>query len=340
MTPAPSTESNAPARTRTEPLMIDLLGDRDWKAELVDDVRHGLTQRQKSLPPKWFYDDRGSELFAQITRTPEYYPTEAERGLLLANAVDLMVLSGADTLVELGSGISDKTTALLDALVANGGTGYLPFDVSRAALEQALEVLSKRYPDLSMQGLVGDFDQHLTKIPVTGRRMVAFLGGTIGNYPPAPRRKLLADIRSTLRDGDTFLLGTDLVKNADRLEAAYNDAAGITAEFNKNVLVVLNRELGADFNLDQWTHLAYWDEDNEWISIHVQSDCVQTARVPGAAADGDDLIVDFAQGETIHTEISAKFTMKRLTADLAAAGFSLIDTWTDGDYMISLSRPV
>lgn len=320
--------------------VLDLLGARDWHQDLIDDVRHGLTQPQKSLPPKWFYDAYGSELFEQITREPEYYPTEAERSILLTNAMDILMLSGADTLVELGSGISDKTTALLDALVATGGHTYMPFDVSADALQDAMAVLGKQYPTLEISGVIGDFDRHLSKIPVVGRRMIAFLGGTIGNYSPGPRRKLLAEISSTMRDGDTFLLGTDLVKDAARLEAAYNDEAGITAQFNKNVLTVLNRQLDADCNLDQFTHLAYWDADNEWISIHVQSDCVQSIRIPNIGDDGSDFIVDLAQGETIHTEISAKFTMQRLTADLASAGLSLLDTWTDGDFLVSLSRRV
>lgn len=318
--------------------LIDLLGDRDFQQDLIDDVLVGLRQAQKAVPPKWFYDARGSELFEQITRAPEYYPTEAERGILLRHAAEMVALSGADTLVELGSGVSDKTTALIDALLESGGRRYMPFDVSVDALQQAVGILSERYPALEIQGVIGDFDRHLGQIPVVGTRVVAFLGGTIGNYEPEGRQRLLADIVSSLQPGDSFLLGTDRVKDRQRLELAYNDAAGVTAEFNKNVLAVMNKRLGADFDLDAFEHLAYFDEEHQWITLYVRSLRAQVVTIPGIADKGADLVVSLAEGETIHTEISAKFTEERLRSDLAGAGLELVKIWSDDDFMVSLSK--
>ena len=300
-------------------------------SELRDDVRVGLTSEPKELPPKWFYDDRGSQLFDEITRLPEYYPTRAERSILDTRASEIAAASGADTLVELGSGTSEKTRRLLD-------TGqfrrYVPFDVSAATLHEASDALRREYPGLEVHPVVGDFDADLGAIPSDGRRLVAFLGGTIGNFKPAHRKQFLNDVASGLNPGDTFLLGSDLVKDVGRLEAAYDDSAGVTAAFNKNVLTVINRELHADFDLDAFEHHALFDVDNEWIEMRLRSTRDQRVTVRDLK-----LTVDFAAGEEMRTEISAKFRREGVEAELAAAGLSLREWWTDanGDFALSLS---
>jgi L-histidine N-alpha-methyltransferase len=312
------------------------LSPSDLRRSLIDDVRQGLSSSPKTLPPKYFYDARGSDLFEEITRLPEYYPTRRERAILEARADDIAAASGADTLVELGSGSSIKTRLLLDGLQRAGTLQrYVPVDVSPTALEQAMKVLAVDYPDVALHGMVGDFEKHLGLLPSGGRRMVAFLGGTIGNLAPAERLHFLREVRSGLVEGDTFLLGTDLVKSPDRLVAAYDDAAGATAEFNRNVLHVLNATLDANFDPRAFEHVAIWDEVNEWIEMRLRS------RVDQSVLIGDlDLQVDFTAAEEMRTEISAKFTRERAEADLAAAGFELTQWWTDpaGDFALSLSH--
>ncbi len=319
-----------------EPVIEVHLGPDDIAEALRRDVAEGLTSVPKELPPKWFYDARGSELFDEITRLPEYYPTEAERQVLRREAATIVELADADTIVELGSGTSDKTRALLDAACAHGRLGrFVPFDVSETTLREAADMLAARYPGLLVHGVVGDFDRHLDRIPAGGRRLVALLGGTIGNYRPEARKSFLAAIAATMSPGDHLLLGTDLVKDPARLVAAYDDAAGVTAEFNRNVLVVIDRELDADFDPDAFAHVARWDPDEEWIEMHLRSLVDQTVHVRAL-----DLEVSFTRGELMRTEVSAKFRRERVAAELAEVGLRLRRWWTDaaGDFGVSLSE--
>ncbi|MER5793521.1 L-histidine N(alpha)-methyltransferase [Streptomyces sp. NPDC001980] len=301
-------------------------------AALRADVLTGLTATPKTLPPKWFYDARGSELFEQITELPEYYPTRAEREILLARSGEIAAASGARTLVELGSGSSEKTRLLIDALTAL--EVYVPVDVSESALTQAGEALVAERPGLSVHALIADFTGRLELPETPGPRLLVFLGGTIGNLLPAERAEFLASVRRRLASGDALLLGTDLVKDEGVLVRAYDDAAGVTAEFNKNVLAVVDRELDADFDPDAFDHVALWDADNEWIEMRLRSRVAQTVKVPAL-----DLAVDFAAGEELRTEVSAKFRRDGVTAELAAAGLELTNWWTDaqGRFALSLS---
>jgi L-histidine N-alpha-methyltransferase len=291
----------------------------------------------KTLPPKWFYDDRGSELFDAITRLPEYYPTRTERSILTAHAADVARLTRADTLVELGSGTSEKTRLLHDALAAAGTLArFVPFDVSEQTLRDAAATVAAEYDGVTVHAVVGDFEHHLGTIPGGGRRVVAFLGSTIGNLAPVPRAQFLAEVAGLLAPGDALLLGTDLVKDPGRLVAAYDDPDGVTAEFNRNVLRVMNRELDADFDLDAFAHVARWDPDAEWIEMRLRSLAPQEVHV--AALDLD---VEFAAGEDLRTEISAKFRRKGVESELRAAGLRLAEWWTDPavDFALSLSVP-
>jgi len=291
------------------------------------DVRAGLTANPKTLPPKYFYDARGSELFEDITGLPEYYLTRAETSILAERAAEIAALSRCESLIELGSGTSAKTRLLLRAL-REGGTlrEFVPFDVDPAVLTEACDALTAEYPGLSIAPFVGDFERDLGAIPAGGRRMIAFIGSTIGNFPPASRGAFLAQVGSVLRPGDTFLLGTDLVKDTGRLLRAYDDAAGVTAEFNRNVLRVVNRELDADFKVEEFEHVAVWDEVNEWIEMRLRSADAQEVTI-GAL----DLTVSFAAGEEMRTEISAKFRPGNIEAELAAAGMRTLRFWTDAD---------
>jgi L-histidine N-alpha-methyltransferase len=317
--------------------LTDHLGPVDAGAALRADVLAGLTVRPKTLPPRWFYDERGSELFDEITRLPEYYPTRTERALLAAHAGDIAAASGADTLVELGSGTSEKTRLLLAAL-AGAGTlrRFVPVDVDPSVLRAAGAAITAEHPDIAVDAVVADFTTHLDELPGGGRRLVAFLGSTIGNLEPAPRADFLAALAGTLGPGDSFLLGTDLVKDADRLVRAYDDPAGVTAAFNRNVLAVLNRELGADFDPDAFGHVALWDAEHEWIEMRLRSRRAQVVHVPAL-----DLEVRFAAGEDLRTEVSAKFRRAGVERELAAAGLRLTHWWTDeaGDFALSLSTP-
>lgn len=313
------------------------LSPASYVESLRADVLAGLTATPKTLPPKYFYDERGSELFEQITRLEEYYPTRTERAILAAHAGEIAAISAADTLVELGSGTSEKTRLLLDAL-REGGTlkAFVPFDVDPAVLLSASEALAADYPSIDINAVVGDFEQHLGTLPAGGHRMVAFLGSTIGNFAPGPRAQFLAALRATLHDGDSFLLGTDLVKDVDRLVAAYDDKAGVTAAFNRNVLAVINRELDADFDVEAFSHVAVWNSEQEWIEMHLRSERDQVVQV---AALG--LKVEFEAGELMRTEISAKFRREGVTSELEAAGLRLTNWWTDsaGDFALSLAVP-
>ncbi len=311
---------------------VHLEGD-DLTRALANDVHEGLLRLPKELPPKWFYDDRGSELFDEITRLPEYYPTRAERSILDARAGEIARAAGADTLVELGSGTSEKTRLLLRAL-ADAGTlrRFVPFDVSETTLRNAAASVAGEF-GIAVHAVVGDFERHLHTIPTGGTRLVAFLGGTIGNLPPAERAKFLADLAEGLQPGDALLLGTDLVKDPARLHAAYDDAAGVTAEFNRNVLHVVNRTLDADFAVDRFHHVARWNDADEWIEMWLRSDRDQHVTIRAL-----DLTVDFKAEEELRTEISAKFRKPTIEAELAAAGLKLEHWWTDntGDFALSL----
>ncbi|MFF8726562.1 L-histidine N(alpha)-methyltransferase [Streptomyces sp. NPDC015171] len=303
------------------------------EAALRADVLSGLTATPKWLPPKWFYDARGSELFEQITELPEYYPTRAEREILATRAGEIAAASGARTLVELGSGSSEKTRYLLQALTSLAA--YVPVDVSESALTQAGRALIEERPELDVHALIADFTTPLALPATPGPRLVAFLGGTIGNLLPAERAAFLAVVRALLAPGDGLLLGTDLVKDERVLVRAYDDAAEVTAAFNKNVLAVVDRELGADFDPDAFDHVALWNTEREWIEMRLRSRTAQTVKVPAL-----DLAVHFAAGEELRTEVSAKFRKEGVTAELAAAGLDLTHWWTDAQDRFALSLSV
>jgi len=301
---------------------------------LAFDVLDGLTRPFKEIPPKHFYDTEGSRLFDEITRLPEYYPTRTERAILEASAAALVESTRAAELVELGSGVPTKTLLVLDAM-RDAGTldRYVPFDVSEVVLRESAEHLVERYPGVRVYGVVGDFERHLGALPAPeGPRVIAFLGGTIGNFPPGSRRRFLRSIARVLRPRDALLLGTDLVKDPAILEAAYNDAAGVTAAFNRNILAVVNRELDADFDLGAFEHVAFYDREQEWIEMRLRALRPQVVHVRGLGLD-----VHFANREELRTEISAKFTRARVEADLAAAGLHLRDFLTDPDALFALS---
>ena len=306
--------------------LLDIhLTDGDADAALRADVRAGLTTVPKQLPPKWFYDARGSELFERITELPEYYPTRTERALLDRSADEIAVTSGADTLVELGSGSSAKTRLLLDAFSRAGSLRrYVPQDVSEAALRQAMDALAAEYPRLELHGVVGDFTSHLDRLPRGDRRMVAFLGGTIGNLLPGERAAFLHQLRSVLQPGEQLLLGTGLVIEEDVLVRAYDDSAGVTADFNRNVLRVLNRELRADFPVEAFAHRAWWNAEQEWIEMRLVAERAMTVTIAEL-----DLQVQFAAGEELRTEISAKFRPSGVRAMLTDADFTVTRVWTD-----------
>jgi L-histidine Nalpha-methyltransferase len=316
--------------------VVSVLLDPDWASgTLVDDVRRGLDRHPRTLPPKWLYDDVGSELFDQITRLPEYYPFAAEHAILEQHAAEIVAASGATTLVELGSGTSEKTRLLLDAFTSVGQlTRFAPVDVSEGTLREAAEVIAERYPGLEVEAVVGDFTLHLAHLPRGGRRMVAFLGGTIGNLYLEERRAFLGALADVLEPGDSLLLGTDLVKSADRLIAAYNDSAGVTARFVANSLRVLNRELGADFDVDSFSYIPFWDAHMERMDLRLRSETPQRVQIPGA-----DLVLDLSVGEEIRVEISTKFRVSRIAAELEQAGFGVSRVWTDeaGDFALTLA---
>jgi L-histidine N-alpha-methyltransferase len=318
--------------------MEHYLDERTLAEQLAVDVRAGLSATPKSLPPKYFYDARGSELFDAITRLPEYYPTRTERAILDTVAPEIAAATQAETLIELGSGTSEKTRLLLRALRATGALRrFVPFDVDPAVLKDASAAVGAEFPGLAVEPIVGDFEKHLGGLPGGSRRLLAFLGSTIGNLDPGQRADFLSAVRGALAPGDAFLLGTDLVKSPERLVAAYDDAAGVTAEFNKNVLAVVNRDLAADFELAQFDHVAVWDAEHEWIEMRLRSRQEQVVRIRALG-----LQVRFERREELRTEISAKFRRAGVEQELAAAGLRLAQWWTDpaGDFALSLSRPV
>jgi L-histidine N-alpha-methyltransferase len=319
-------------------IAIDVHLDADASAAMAEDVRAGLTTSPKELSPKYFYDERGSQLFERITELPEYYPTRRERAILAGRSAEILATAGGPgTLVELGSGSAAKTRHLLSAMRDAGSLGtYVPVDISEEITHETAESLVEEYPGLEVRGLVCDFESDLELIHSDGgARLLAFLGGTIGNLYPGERREFLTRIAGLFGPGDHLLLGTDLVKETARLEAAYDDAAGITAEFNKNVLHVLNRELAADFAVDAFEHVARFDAREERMDIRLRSLAEQSVHLAGL-----DLTVEFAAGEEMRTEISAKFTRQRLECVYSESGLQMCGWFTDaaGDYALSLAR--
>jgi len=319
-------------------IAIDVHLDADAAAAMARDVREGLTASPKELSPKYFYDERGSQLFERITELEEYYPTRREREILSQRSAEILAAAGLPpTLVELGSGSAAKTRHLLDAMREAGCLStYVPVDISEEITQETAAALVDEYPGLHVRGLVCDFEDHLERIHGDGEpRLLAFLGGTIGNLYPGERREFLTRIAALFKPGDHLLLGTDLVKETARLEDAYDDAAGVTGEFNKNVLQVLNRELGADFDLDCFEHVARYDAREERMDIRLRSLAEQRVTLAGL-----DLAVAFAAGEEMRTEISAKFTRERLECVYTEAGLEMCGWFTDaaGDYALSLAR--
>jgi len=313
------------------------LGAGDERA-LADDVLDGLTRPFKELPPKHFYDAVGAELFDRICEQPEYYPTRTERAILVERAAEIVALTGATELVELGSGTAAKTRILLQAMADAGTlTRYVPIDVTEGMVREVAEQLVEEHPGLAVHGIVGDFERHLQHVPAAGGpRIVAFLGGTLGNFTPGSRRCFLRQLAQLLRPQDYLLLGTDLVKDPAVIEAAYDDAAGITAAFNRNVLKVVNAELDADFDPEAFEHVAFYDHEREWLEMRLRASRKMTVHVGALGLD-----IDFAPREELRTEISAKFTPQRLEDELASSGLELAELLTDPDQMfaLSLSRP-
>jgi L-histidine N-alpha-methyltransferase len=312
------------------------LGSDDGRA-LAEDVLDGLTRPFKELPPKHFYDAAGAELFDRICELPEYYPTRTERAILEQRARDISALTRAAEVVELGSGTATKSRLLLSAL-AEAGTlrRYVPIDVTETVVRDVAHALADEYPGLEVHGIVGDFERHLDRVPVArGPRIVAFLGGTIGNFTPGARRRFLRGLARRLGPDDHLLLGVDLVKDRAVLEAAYDDSAGVTAEFNRNMLRALNSMTGADFDADAWEHRAFYDTEAHWIEMHLVSPRDHSVAIPGAG------VFHFAAGETILTEISAKHDRESVEEMFDWAGFE-IERWVtddDGLYAITLAAP-
>jgi L-histidine Nalpha-methyltransferase len=321
-------------------LDTDEITIESWLSELdertlANDVLDGLTKPFKELPPKHFYDTRGSELFELICGLPEYYPSRTERAILEQRSAEIVRSTGAGELVELGSGSADKARILLDAMAATGSLQrYVPLDVSEQVVRDAARQLIEEYDGLRIHGVIGDFERHLEMVPPSEGtpRLVALLGGTIGNFPPGTRRGLLRSIGSLLGPRDRILLGTDLVKDPSVIEAAYDDSRGITAEFNRNLLHVLNRELDADFVPEAFDHVAFFDRRHEWVDMRLRAQRPCSVLI---AALG--LRVEFAAGEELRTEISAKFTRPRVEADFEAAGLELEQWHTDRDDLFALS---
>jgi L-histidine Nalpha-methyltransferase len=314
------------------------LSPEEVRKQMLTDALKGLADEQKSIPPVWFYDERGSRLFEDITQLPEYYPTRAERSLLEAHAASIAELSKADTLVELGAGSCEKTRVLLAALEGIGSLArYVPFDVSDEFLRGAAASLADEFQSLDIHVVIGDFHQHLAQIPTEGRRMIAFLGGTIGNLNPRQRSRFLFDLNCTMSSDDSLLIGTDLVKDRGRLVAAYDDAAGVTADFNRNVLHVLNEHLGGDFDPDGFRHVALWNEDEQWIEMRLRANEASEVSLADAG-----ITVRFDEGEDLLTEISAKFTPERVERELSEGGFVVEGMWgaDDGEFLLTLAHPI
>ena len=321
------------------PVRVDVhLDPGDWSDHLADETRRGLQDDPPWIPPVWFYDEAGSKLFDEITRLPEYYPTEAERSILRDRCDLIASLTGAGTLIELGSGTSEKTMLLIDALHRAGTLWRVsPFDVSEEVLRSASQTIAATLPGIQVHAVVGDFHRHLDRVPADGAAVLAFLGSTIGNLDPDQRAVFLRQVRAALDPGDWFLVGTDLAKDPGRLLAAYDDAAGVTAAFNLNALTVMNRELDADFDGSAFSHRAHWDEGERRIEMHLVARSDQVVHLRCL----DDLRVELAAGRHLRTEISTKFTPEGVAAELGDAGLEVVERWTDdaGDFLVTLARP-
>ncbi len=309
----------------------------DWaRGAMREDIHRAFTRRPMILPPKWLYDDRGSEIFDGITRLPEYYPTEAEREILAGHAAEIAAVTGATTVVELGSGTSDKTRTLLDAFWSTGQLErFVPLDVSEATLLAAADMLAARYEGLEVRAVVGDFTRHLQQLPRGGTRLVAFLGGTLGNFYEEERRAFLGAMADSLEEGEWLLLGVDRVKEVGRILDAYNDSAGLTDDFIKNVITVLNRELDGDLPVQDFDYIPFWDAKQERVDMRLRATAPIQSRI--AALDLD---VALDLGEELRVEISNKFRIDQLDAELASLGFELAHSWTDAneDFGMVLAR--
>ncbi len=307
------------------------------REQLIADVRDGLSRTPKELPPRWFYDERGSVLFEQITELVEYYQTRTERGILERWAPTMIGEVRPQSLVEIGAGSSAKTRVLLGAARTEGSLSrFVPFDISAEMLTHSARALIDEFPGLNVYAMVGDFADHLAAIPRFGRQLIVFLGSTIGNFDDGQRAGFLAGVRDLMASEDAFALGVDLVKDRRELVAAYDDSQGVTAEFNRNVLRVINRELGADFDVDAFEHVALFNEEHSRIEMHLEASRAMQVTIPGAR-----MRVAFAEGERLRTEISVKFTRESIGRDLAAAGLH-VDRWfTDPDerFAVVLARP-
>ena len=317
-----------------DPVQIDVHLRDGTLASLADDVRNGLSRYPRELPPKYFYDARGSELFEQITELPEYYPSQVEQEILDAAGARIVELVRPAEIVELGPGSARKTTALLQPMMDLGQGGrYIPVDVSETAVQDCAARLVAKYESLAVHGVVGDFERHLDRIPQrSGRRLITFLGGTIGNLDHPRRSTLLRALRAELGPDDRLLVGTDMVKDRERLEAAYNDSAGVTAEFNRNMLRVINDNLEGDLDPEMFDHVAFYNEHARRIEMWLRAREDVSARIAALGMD-----VDFEAGEEIRTEISCKFTRDMLAREYSAAGLEPIAWYTDADGLFALS---
>ncbi|MEX0767788.1 MAG: L-histidine N(alpha)-methyltransferase [Microthrixaceae bacterium] len=317
-----------------DPVLV-LLTAAQLRESLLSEVALGLQATPKELSPKWLYDDYGCELFGRITELTQYYPTRAERSILQNHAANIQRLSLATTLIELGSGTSEKTRLVLNAFDATQSLEqFVAFDVAEPTLRDAVGKIQADFPETKVQGIVGDFTQHLSALPVGGVRMIVFLGGTIGNFPGPQRNKFLAEVAQSLQPGDSLLLGTDLIKDRSRLVAAYDDTDGVTAAFNKNLLSVLNTELRGEFDLDLFRHVALFNEADSCIEMRLRSVTDQQIAL------GDlGLLIEFSAGEDLLTEISTKFSEQQVQDELQAAGFSTQHCWKDdaGDFALWLA---
>ncbi len=309
----------------------------DHRKQMIDDVCKGLTTEHKSLPSIYFYDDHGSVLFEQITQLPEYYLARAEAQILERYAHDIIAAIHPDELVEIGAGYARKTQLLLTAIhEREAGNVYVAIDVSEAALRHAGKNLTEAYPWLQVRGYLGDFGTDLDSVPRHGRRLVAFLGSTIGNLSLAQRPDFFGSVASMLDEGDGFLLGIDLIKDESILVAAYSDPAGVSSAFNKNVLTVLNQELDANFDLDAFDHVTQLNRVTGCMEQSLRANRDLVARL-----EAIDLDVSIGSGESIHTEWSCKFTREQITNELAGAGLDVTDWWTDTEdrYALLIARP-
>lgn len=304
---------------------LRIITPTEIRSRFREDVAFGLRQNPKTIPPKYFYDQQGSLLFEEICQQPEYYLTRTEASILTRRAPEIIAAVGDCTIVELGSGSSVKTRLLLDECQHRRyQTRYIPIDISASMLEETARNLTKQYPRLQVEALVAEYLTGLSALPASSRRLVLFLGSNLGNFSPVEQNQLFTALAQSLQTGDFLLIGLDLRKSTSILEPAYNDAAGVTAAFNLNLLRRINRELRANFDLARFSHVAFYDSIQHQIEMHLRSACGQHVEIPDL-----DLQVSFRAGETIHTEISRKFDLEEMTAQLAPFGFQSQQCWTD-----------